>query len=219
MIHIDYQKELNSRQYEVVSSTENPILVLAGAGSGKTRCIIYRAAYLIKEKGIAPWNILVVTFTNKAAKELQDRLEGLLNIPVRSLWVGTFHSVCSRILRFESAFLPFKANFSIYDDDTQKSLLKKIYKEHGIDAQKYPIPRVLGKISRYKNHLKLPEDLARGPETEDKEYTGILNIYRLYQQQLLLNQALDFDDILLYAARLLQTNEQVRAKYRNLFKY
>lgn len=219
MIHIDYQKELNSRQFEVVSSTENPILVLAGAGSGKTRCIIYRAAYLIQELGIAPWNILVVTFTNKAARELQERLEGLLNIPVRSLWVGTFHSVCSRILRFESAFLPFKANFSIYDDDTQKSLLKKIYKEHGIDAQKFPIPRVLGKISRYKNHLKLPEDLARGPETEDREYTGLLNIYRLYQQQLLLNQALDFDDILLYTAKLLQSNEQVRTKYRNLFKY
>jgi len=219
MVSINYQEELNSRQWEVVSSTEDPILVLAGAGSGKTRCIIYRTAYLIKEMGIAPWNILIVTFTNKAARELQYRLEKLLNIPIRSLWVGTFHSVCTRILRFEAAHLPFGSNFSIYDDDAQKSLLKKIYKEHGIDPQKNPIPRVLSRIGRYKNRLMLPEDLTGHPESDDREFGSFDNIYRLYQQQLLLNQALDFDDILLYAAKLLQSNEMVREKYRHLFRY
>ena len=115
----------------MVTDTEYPLLVLAGAGSGKTRSLIYRTAYLIKEKHIHPWNILVVTFTNKAARELQDRLEKLLNIPMRTLWVGTFHSLCCRILRFESAHLPFNSNFSIYDEDTQVSLLKRIYKEYG----------------------------------------------------------------------------------------
>ena len=123
---IDYLAKLNDRQLEVVTDLDHPILVLAGAGSGKTRCIIYRAAYLIKEKHIPPWQILIVTFTNKAARELQTRLEQLLNIPVRSLWVGTFHSICLRILRFESSFLPYNANFSIYGTDEQKSVLKKI---------------------------------------------------------------------------------------------
>lgn len=159
-MHTDFSRELNEQQFGVVTDTEGPLLVLAGAGSGKTRSIIYRCAWLLKEKQVPPWNILVVTFTNKAARELQDRLQKLLGVPVRSLWVGTFHSVCSRILRFEAASLPFGSNFSIYDDDDQKSLLKKIYKEHGFDKQKYPIQRVLGRIGRYKNRLQLPEDLA-----------------------------------------------------------
>jgi len=214
-----FARELNDRQLEVVTDTEHPILVLAGAGSGKTRSIIYRAAYLIKEKQVPPWKLLMVTFTNKAAKELQERLEKLLGIPMRTLWVGTFHSLCSRILRFESIHLPFNSNYSIYDEDAQKSLLKKLYKEHGFDAEKLKINRVLSKIGGYKNRLLLPEDLLANYPEEDKELGSILNIYRLYQQQLLLNQALDFDDILLYTARLLQSNEAVREKYRAQFQY
>ena len=219
MITANFARESNDRQLEVVTDTESPILVLAGAGSGKTRSIIFRAAYLIKEKQVKPWNLLIVTFTNKAAKELQERLEKLLEIPMRTLWVGTFHSLCSRILRFEAANLPFNSNYSIYDDDAQKSLMKKLYKEHGFDAGKIPINKVLGRIGRYKNRLLLPEDLIGNIVEEDKEQSSIINIYRLYQQQLLLNQALDFDDILLYAARLLQDNEQVREKYRKQFQY
>jgi len=219
MIPAYLARELNDRQLEVVTDTENPILVLAGAGSGKTRSIIYRAAYLIREKQVPPWKLLIVTFTNKAARELQERLEKLLGIPMRTLWVGTFHSLCSRLLRFESMHLPFNSNYSIYDEDAQKSLMKKLYKEHGFDAGKIPINKVLGRIGRYKNRLLLPEDLTGNLVEEDKEQSSIINIYRLYQQQLLLNQALDFDDILLYAARLLQDNEQVRDKYRNQFQY
>ncbi len=219
MIPEFYTRELNDKQLEVVTDTENPILVLAGAGSGKTRSIIYRTAYLIREKQVPPWKLLIVTFTNKAARELQERLENLLNIPMRTLWVGTFHSLCSRILRFEASHLPFSSNYSIYDDDAQKSMLKKIYKEHGFDNQKMPINRILAKIGRYKNKLMLPEDLIHSHTEDDKEMSSFLNIYRLYQQQLLLNQALDFDDILLWTAKLLQDNEQVREKYRNQFQY
>lgn len=219
MDHNFYASQLNERQLEVVTDTENPVLVLAGAGSGKTRSLIYRTAYLIKEKQVHPWNILIVTFTNKAARELQERLEKLLNIPVRSLWVGTFHAICCRILRFESAHLPFNANFSIYDEDTQKSLLKKIYKEYGFDKQSYPINNILTRISRYKNKLMLPEDIKFQGEDKDSEFATFLNIYRLYQQQLLLNQALDFDDILLWTAKLLLNNNTVREKYRAQFQY
>ncbi|MEN6444802.1 MAG: UvrD-helicase domain-containing protein, partial [Candidatus Cloacimonas sp.] len=214
-----YTSQLNDKQLEVVTDTENPILVLAGAGSGKTRSLIYRTAYLIMEKGVHPWNILVVTFTNKAANELQNRLEKLLNIPMRTLWVGTFHSICCRILRFESAHLPFHSNFSIYDEDTQASLLKKIYKEYGFDKQKFPVNRILHRIGKYKNKLLLPEDIKNTDEDKDSEFGTFLNIYRLYQQQLLLNQALDFDDILLYTAKLLMSNEIVREKYRAQFQY
>ncbi|MCB5246695.1 MAG: UvrD-helicase domain-containing protein, partial [Candidatus Cloacimonetes bacterium] len=222
----DFSQELNEQQLGVVTDTEGPLLVLAGAGSGKTRSIIYRCAWLLKEKQVAPWNILVVTFTNKAARELQDRLQNLLGFPVRSLWVGTFHHVCSRILRNEAASLPFGSNFSIYDGDDQKSLLKKIYKEHNFDKQKYPIQRVLGRIGRYKNRLQLPEDLApnvaadsHGKGWQDEFESTVLRIYTLYQQRLLLNQALDFDDILLYTARLLQTQPAIRAKYSQMFRY
>ena len=214
-----YSSQLNNRQLEVVTDTEYPVLVLAGAGSGKTRSLIYRTAYLIKEKHIHPWNILVVTFTNKAARELQDRLEKLLNIPMRTLWVGTFHSLCCRILRFESAHLPFNSNFSIYDEDTQVSLLKRIYKEYGFDKQKFPINLMLNRISRYKNKLMLPEDIQNPDDEKDSEFATFINIYRLYQQQLLLNQALDFDDILLWTAKLLISNNAVREKYRSQFQY
>lgn len=220
----DYSGELNDQQYQVVTQVDGPLLVLAGAGSGKTRSIIYRCAWLLRELQVPPWNVLVVTFTNKAARELQDRLERLLGFPVRSLWVGTFHSICSRILRHEASHLPFNANFSIYDEDAQKSLLKKIYKEHNFDKQKYPHQRVLSRIGRYKNRLLLPEDLAKvdnedSAKTHDDFERKFLRIYTLYQQSLLLNQALDFDDILLYTAKLLQSNDQVREKYRQMFRY
>ncbi len=222
MLPDDLSRELNPEQIKVVTTSEGPLLVLAGAGSGKTKSIIYRAAWLLHKVKVAPWNILIVTFTNKAAKELQERLEALLHYSVRSLWVGTFHSLCTRILRFESAHLPFNSNFSIYDDDDQKSVLKKIYKAHGFDNQKIPITRVMGTIGKYKNKLMLPEDL-----TDQKEdigaygdyYRSFLQIYTLYQQTLLLNQALDFDDILLYTARLLRANESVRKKYQAQFRY
>ena len=213
--------QLNPPQKEVVTTAQGPILVLAGAGSGKTRSVIYRAAWLIIEQKIPPWNILIVTFTNKAAGELKDRLEKLLNFPVRNLWVGTFHSICTRILRFESKNLPFHSNFSIYDDDDQKALCKKIYKQLNIDTQKYPLARILNTISRYKNKLMLPEDLSGQDETGafGDYFKVFLNVYTAYQQQLMLNQAMDFDDILLWTAKLFESNSAIREKYRKQFQY
>ncbi len=222
MLPDDLSRELNPEQQRVVTTADGPMLVLAGAGSGKTKSIIYRTAWLLQKAKIPPWNILVVTFTNKAAKELQDRLEQLLHYSVRSLWVGTFHSLCGRILRFETASLPFNSNYSIYDDDDQKSVLKKIYKAQGFDTQKVPIPKVISTIGKYKNKLMLPEDLLDHQEDINASgdfYKQFVQIYKLYQQTLLLNQALDFDDILLYTAKLLQTNEAVRMKYQNMFRY
>ncbi len=218
----DLFTQLNKPQQDIVKTTEGAVLVLAGAGSGKTRSVIYRAAWLILEKKIPPWNILIVTFTNKAAGELQDRLEKLLNYPVRSLWVGTFHSVCTRILRFESKNLPFHSNFSIYDDDDQKAMIKKIYKQLNIDTQKVPVARVLNSISRYKNKLILPEDLESQKEelgTYGDYFKIFINVYTIYQQQLLINQAMDFDDILLWTAKLFEINDAVRDKYRKQFQY
>ncbi len=218
---IDFSGQLNPAQLQVVTHNEGPLLVLAGAGSGKTRCIIYRCAHLIQNLNVAPWNILVVTFTNKAANELKQRLELLLNISVESLWVGTFHSLCLRILRKEHELIPFKSSFSIYADDTQKSLLKKIYKEHGYDSQKVPINRVLSKIGKHKNRLELPDDI--NPEFYEHSFDpfnkAFLPIYTLYQQALLFNQAMDFDDILLYTAKLLQENPQLRTKYADKFRH
>ncbi|MCB5294947.1 MAG: 3'-5' exonuclease [Candidatus Cloacimonadaceae bacterium] len=216
---IDFWGDLNPAQQEVVTDVDHPILVLAGAGSGKTRSIIYRAAYLIHEKKVPPWKLLIVTFTNKAARELQERLESLLNIPMRSLWVGTFHSICLRILRYESSSLPYNANFSIYADDEQKSVLKKIYKEHGYDPQKYPFNKVLSRIGRYKNRLLLPEDISREDIAHNPFLKGFLQIYIHYQQALIMNQAMDFDDILLYTARLLRDNSAIRGKYQEIFQY
>ena len=222
-MHTDFKQELNEQQLQVVLETERPLLVLAGAGSGKTRSLIYRCAWLIKEKKVPPKNILMVTFTNKAAKELQERLQNILGYSVQNLWVGTFHHICTRILRNEASFLPFRQNFSIYDENNQLSLLKKIYKEHSLDRERFPLQPVLNRISSYKNRLLLPEDLNEyNLEISMENYKldrSVPKIYELYQQNLLMNNALDFDDLLLYTAKLLQNNELVRKKYQQQFQY
>ncbi len=210
--------QLNSEQRKVVTSTEGPVLVLAGAGSGKTRSVIYRTAYLIHEKNISPWNILVVTFTNKAARELHNRLENTFNISTYSLWIGTFHSVCTRILRYEQEHLHFDSNFSIYDEVDQKFVFKKIYKKLQIDPEKFPISRVRNIISRQKNNLILPELFFK--YNEQNYYSEIVSeIYSNYQKFLLDNNALDFDDLLMYTAILFFDNQKIRKKYEEKFKY
>jgi len=210
--------ELNEQQKKVVLQTKGPVLVLAGAGSGKTRSVIYRAAYLINEKNIPPWNILVVTFTNKAARELIERLQTRFGINTRSLWIGTFHSLCARILRKENAFLPFNQNFSIYDDEDQQKVIKKIYKDLNIDKSSFPISKVRYLISHQKNSLIKPEHFH---DFNEANYFSdlILKIYQAYQDYLLRNNALDFDDLLLHTAFLLHDNKELRQKYEKLFKY
>lgn len=214
----DILSHLNPEQQKVVQRTEGPVLVLAGAGSGKTRSVIYRTAYLINEKKISPWNILVVTFTNKAARELRERLETTFSISTYSLWIGTFHSICTRILRYEQEHLPFTSNFSIFDDSDQKSVFKRIYKKLDVDPKKFSPGRVREIISRQKNSLILPKDFHEF--NESNYYTDIVyKIYVKYQNFLQENNALDFDDLLMYTAILLHENEEIRQKYENKFRY
>jgi ATP-dependent DNA helicase UvrD/PcrA len=215
---MDLSTTLNPEQQKVVTTTEGPVLVLAGAGSGKTRSVIYRTAYLINEKKINPWDILVVTFTNKAARELRERLEHTFSISTHSLWVGTFHSICTRILRYEQNFLPFSSNFSIFDDSDQKSVFKRIYKRLDIDPKKFNYGRVREIISRQKNSLILPKDFVEFNESNYFSDT-VLNIYTEYQKFLQKNNALDFDDLLMYTAILLHDNEEIRKKYERKFRY
>ncbi len=185
---MDLSTALNPEQQKVVTTTEGPVLVLAGAGSGKTRSVIYRTAYLINERKINPWDILVVTFTNKAARELRQRLEQTFSISTHSLWVGTFHSICTRILRYEQNFLPFTSNFSIFDDSDQKSVFKRIYKRLDIDPKKFSFGRVREIISRQKNSLILPKDFS---EFNERNYYSdtVLKIYTAYQNFLQKNNS------------------------------
>lgn len=215
---VDLLSQLNPEQQKVVLHTEGPVLVLAGAGSGKTRTVIFRTAYLIAKKKINPWQILVVTFTNKAARELRDRLENTFNISTRSLWIGTFHSICTKILRIEQDRLPFDDNFSIYDDPDQKSVMKKIYKKLNIDSKMFPMGKVRDIISKQKNNLILPKDFSEFNESNYFSDT-VLKIYTSYQNFLLENNALDFDDLIMYTALLLHDHEDIRSKYKSKFRY
>ncbi|MCD4796980.1 MAG: UvrD-helicase domain-containing protein [Candidatus Cloacimonetes bacterium] len=215
---MNFLKKLNPQQQKVVTQTEGPVLVLAGAGSGKTRSVIYRTAYLIQEKKVAPWNILVVTFTNKAARELKERLEDTFNISAHSLWIGTFHSVCTRILRYEHEHLSFDSNFSIFDEADQKSVFKKIYNKLDIDQKKFQPGLVRSIISRQKNSLILPKDFLEFNENNYFSET-VFKIYQNYQNFLQKNNSLDFDDLLMYTAILLHDNENIRKKYEKKFKY
>lgn len=208
--------KLNNAQQQVVTTTEGPVLVLAGAGSGKTRCVIYRTAWLIHEKRIPANEILIVTFTNKAATELKERLYSTFQINSARLWVGTFHSICNRILRTESAFLPFPSHFVIYDTEDQKALVRKICKQQQLDPKLYPANRILGLISRFKSNLQTPEEVENTGKPSEKV---VIKIYEQYQLQLVLAHAMDFDDLLMYTAKLLEEHPEIRAKYQELFRY
>jgi len=211
-------EELNPQQCEVVKHTQGPVLVLAGAGSGKTRSIIYRAAHLLQDEHVPPRNLLIVTFTNKAARELRDRLREF-GLDPRQLWVGTFHGICSRILRSEARHIaPFTQDFVIYDQDDQRNLLKKVYKELDIDPKQFPVGAAQDIISRQKSSLIRPEDFF-----EFQQHTHASDIialaYQRYQQMLEQNNAMDFDDLLMRAAYLLHDSEDLRRWYADLFRY
>jgi len=215
---MNFSKLLNKPQQKVVETIDGPILVLAGAGSGKTRSVIFRTAYLINEKKISSQNILVVTFTNKAANELKFRLKTTFKIDTYSLWVGTFHSICARILRFENGAIPYNSNFTIYDAVDTKSLLKKVYKKLEVDPKKFPFQRVISIISNQKNSLILPKDFFLF--NEENYFTETVHkIYVEYQKILMENNGMDFDDLLMNTALLLHDNETIRQKYQQKFRY
>lgn len=209
---------LNKEQQKVVTTTEGPVLVLAGAGSGKTRCIIYRALYLLKEKKIRPWNLLIVTFTNKASNELKHRLHQVISIAENQLWIGTFHSICTRILRYEIDSLQYHSNFTIYDADDQTSVLKKIFKQLDIDSKNFNLNKVQHIISHCKNSLISVDNFYH--YYEENFYTKTVEkIYRLYMHILMQNNALDFDDLLMQTVLLFENNETIRNKYTEQFQY
>ena len=209
---------LNEQQKEAVLHTEGPLLILAGAGSGKTRVLTHRIAYLIEEKGVNPWNILAITFTNKAAGEMRERVDNLVDFGSESIWVSTFHSMCVRILRRHIDLLGFDTNFTIYDTDDQKTLMKDVCKLLQIDTKIFRERSLLAAISQAKNELITPEEFriqAQGDFSRQK----IASVYEEYEKQMRANNALDFDDLLVKTVQLFQTQADVLDYYQERFRY
>ncbi len=209
---------LNDKQQEAVFYTDGPLLILAGAGSGKTRVLTHRIAYLIEEKGINPWNILAITFTNKAAGEMRERVDKLVGFGAESVWVSTFHSMCVRVLRRHIGLLGYDTNFTIYDTDDQKTLMKDICKLLQIDTKQLRERTLLSMISHAKNELVGTKEFrlqAGGDYLRQKA----ADVYEEYERQLRANNALDFDDLLVKTVQLYQTQADVLASYQNRFRY
>ncbi len=209
---------LNEPQREAVLHTEGPLLILAGAGSGKTRVLTHRIAYLIEEKGVNPWNILAITFTNKAAGEMRERVDRLVGFGAESVWVSTFHSTCVRILRRYIDRIGFDTNFTIYDSDDQKSLMRDICKLLNIDTKKYKERMFLNAISSAKDEMITPDEYELNAAA-DFGKKMIAEVYREYEKQLCANNALDFDDLLLKTVQLFQTQPDVLESYQERFRY
>ena len=209
---------LNEPQREAVYYTEGPLLILAGAGSGKTRVLTHRIAYLIEEKGVNPWNILAITFTNKAAGEMRERVDRLVGFGSESIWVSTFHSMCVRILRRHISLLGYDTNFTIYDADDQKTLMKDVCKLLQIDTKIYKERALLAAVSHAKNELVTPEEfrLNAGGDFSQRK---IAEVYEEYEKQLKTNNALDFDDLLIKTVQLFQTQADVLEYYQERFRY
>lgn len=209
---------LNDMQKEAVYQTEGPVLILAGAGSGKTRVLTHRITYLIEEKGVNPWNILAITFTNKAAGEMRERVDQLVGFGSESIWVSTFHSACVRILRRFIDRLGYDTNFTIYDTDDQKSLMKEVCRYLQIDTKMYKERALLSAISSAKNEMISPEEYRLEAEG-DFSRKKIAEVYAEYEKQLRANNALDFDDLLVKAVQLFQTQPDVLEYYQERFRY
>ncbi|WP_125607841.1 DNA helicase PcrA [Lapidilactobacillus bayanensis] len=215
----DLLNGLNDKQKEAVLTTEGPLLIMAGAGSGKTRVLTHRVAYLIEEKNVLPWQILAITFTNKAAKEMRERISNLLGEGANDIWVSTFHALCVRILRREAEKIGYAKTFTIADPAEQLTLVKRILKQLNLDPKKYDPKGILAQISNAKNDLKTPEQY----ETEFASAPGfekiVAQVYRLYQRELERDQAFDFDDLIMQTIRLFHTSDETLAFYQRKFRY
>src|SRR5688572_12561138 len=220
---MDFLSSLNPEQREAVQHTDGPLLILAGAGSGKTRVIAHRIAYLIAEKGVAPWNILAVTFTNKAAEEMRLRVQRLLrgqelfSAPL----VSTFHSLCVRILRqdIEKLNAKYTRTFTIYDQDDSARLIKNCIKDLGYDEKYLGVRATQSTISSAKNRDEDVDAFAARSDYVDERRAAIARVYKMYEERLHANNALDFDDLLIKTVRLLRKVPEVREKYNNKFRY
>ena len=210
--------KLNEPQREAVYHTDGPLLILAGAGSGKTRVLTHRIAYLIGERDVNPWNILAITFTNKAAEEMRQRVDKLVGFGAESVWVSTFHSACVRILRRFIDRLGYENHFTIYDTDDQKTLIKEVCRKVDVDTKVFKERSLLSAISSAKNEMILPDEFelnAGGDFAKMK----IAKVYREYEAQMRANNALDFDDLLVKTVQLLQTQPDVLESYQERFRY
>ena len=214
---LELEKYLNPQQLKAVKSIGNPLLVIAGAGSGKTRVLTYKIAYLIKEIGIDPFNILAITFTNKAAREMKRRVVELVGKIGEIMWVSTFHSFCARVLRYEIHRLGFPGNYVIYDDSDQLNLVSRCLKELDIDNKRFPPRAIHAVISDAKNRLIDPDTYVR--EANDYYAKVVAEVYPLYQQKLVKANALDFDDLLMYMVDILRLYPEARERYQDKFKY
>ena len=208
---------LNEPQRAAVECTEGPLLVLAGAGSGKTRVLTYRIAHILEDLDVAPWEILAITFTNKAAAEMRERLQGLVGPRTRGMWVSTFHSMCVRILRADAERMGFDKNFTIYDTDDQKRLYKEIMADLDIDPKRFPVNALMNRISTAKNELKAPGPFAK--EANDPVGKVAARVYERLQERLKQANAFDFDDLLLYAYLLLKNHPDILEAYQLRFRY
>ena len=209
---------LNEPQREAVLHTDGPLLILAGAGSGKTRVLTHRIAYLIDERGVNPWNILAITFTNKAAEEMRQRVDSLVSFGAESIWVSTFHSACVRILRRFIDRLGYDNRFTIYDTDDQKTLMKEVCRKVDIDTKVYKERNLLAAVSSAKNEMILPDEFEMNAGG-DFGQLKIAKVYREYEAQLKANNALDFDDLLVKTVQLLETQPDVLEYYQERFRY
>ena len=218
----EYLDELNESQRAAVLYNDGPSLVIAGAGSGKTRVLTYKIAHLMNE-GYDPWNILALTFTNKAAREMKERISRQVGDRARYLWMGTFHSIFSRILRIEAQRIGFTSNYTIYDSSDSKSLLKSIIKEMQLDDKTYKPGNIQSRISNAKNHLILPDAYASNPEIikadTDAKVPATHQIYRKYWERCRQSDAMDFDDLLVYTYMLFRDHPDIRQKYAMQFRY
>ena len=210
-------KNMNTEQSEAVRTTEGPLLIMAGAGSGKTRVLTHRIAYLLDEKDVSPYNILAITFTNKAAKEMKERVEQLVGEEAQVIWMSTFHSMCVRILRRDADRIGIERNFTIIDPTDQKSVIKDVLKNENIDSKRFEPRMFIGAISNLKNELKTPDDAQK--EANDFHSQMVATVYKGYQRQLSRNEALDFDDLIMTTINLFERVPDALEYYQNKFQY
>lgn len=213
-----YLDKLNAEQREAVTTTEGPLLVLAGAGSGKTTVLANRVAYIMQTMYVEPWNILAITFTNKAAREMKSRIEGIVGNAVNEMWVGTFHSVCVRMLRRYIRLAGYSSDFVIFDTSDCRTVMKASAKELGLDDKQYPVNYLLREVSRAKNDMLFPEDL-KNQLGSDPRIKAVADAYMLYQDKLKACNAVDFDDLIMLTVKILRENEEAAEHYQAQFKY
>jgi len=212
---MDILAELNPAQREAVEAISGPVLILAGPGSGKTRVIAHRVAYLIRVCGVNPRQIIAVTFTNKAAREMEARLHRLVSGSVRDLTLGTFHAICARILRMEGKAVGIDPRFVIYDEEDQLNLLKRGIQEVGFDPKQYAPRAIQSAITAAKSHLLTPQDYIERSHSYFEEVVG--RVYERYQQLLTASNALDFDDLLMKAVQLFKQSPEILSKYQDRY--